>query len=62
MKYCRKVFRKVRREFCQFIVGFDNCPVSYRRSFAKEAARFLVVCVSSILFLLTMILLMLSLA
>lgn len=29
----KKFFRKVRRTICRYIVGFDNCPLDYRKDY-----------------------------
>lgn len=32
-RFVRKTFRKVRRKVCRYIVSFDRCPTSYRKSY-----------------------------
>lgn len=32
-KIVRKTFRKARRKVCRYIVSFDRCPTSYRKSY-----------------------------
>jgi hypothetical protein len=32
-KFVRKTFRKARRKVCRYIVSFDRCPTSYRKSY-----------------------------
>ena len=33
-----QVYHKVMRTFARFILGFDNCPTSYRKNYRKIAA------------------------
>lgn len=32
-RFVRKTFRKARRKVCRYIVSFDRCPTSYRKSY-----------------------------
>lgn len=31
-----KYFRRIRRDICRWIVGFDNCPPCYQYNFLKK--------------------------
>ena len=31
-----RVYRRMMREFARFILGSDNCPVSYRKSYREN--------------------------
>ena len=30
-----RVYRRMMREFARFILGFDNCPVGYRKNYRE---------------------------
>lgn len=32
-----RVYRRMMREFARFILGFDNCPVGYRKNYKVNA-------------------------
>lgn len=32
-----RVYRRMMRKFARFILGFDNCPVSYRKNYREIA-------------------------
>ena len=32
-----RVYRRMMREFARFILGFDNCPVGYRKNYRENA-------------------------
>ena len=32
-RFVRKTFRKARRKVCRYIISFDRCPASYRKSY-----------------------------
>lgn len=31
-----RVYRRMMREFARFILGFDNCPVGYRKNYREN--------------------------
>lgn len=35
-RFIKRTFRKVRRNVCRYIVGFDNCPKSVRKNYTEN--------------------------
>jgi hypothetical protein len=58
----KKTYKKVMRKVARFILGFERCPIDYKRSFVKDMQGFFlkVLCTATSIFLLTAILIALS--
>lgn len=60
-RFIRKAFRNTRRKVCRYIVGFDKCPTSYRKSYKNiilNASACFALCFFSILSMMLLALLM----